>query len=79
MAAALRAHGIGILLDVVPNHMSVAGAENRWWVDVLENGPASRFAGYFDIDWESFDADLRGKVLLPVLGDHYARSSRAAS
>jgi (1->4)-alpha-D-glucan 1-alpha-D-glucosylmutase len=71
MAATLRAHGIGILLDVVPNHMSIAGSENRWWLDVLENGPASRYAGYFDIEWEPIDPDLRGKVLLPVLGDHY--------
>ncbi|HTN28794.1 MAG TPA: malto-oligosyltrehalose synthase, partial [Burkholderiales bacterium] len=70
MAAALRAHGIGILLDVVPNHMCI-GADNAWWLDVLEKGPASAYASYFDIDWEPIDPDLRGKVLLPVLGDHY--------
>ncbi|WP_051953192.1 malto-oligosyltrehalose synthase [Xenophilus azovorans] len=70
---ALRAHGLGQLLDLVPNHMGVLGADNPWWTDVLENGPASAYAGYFDIDWEPMDADLRGKVLLPVLGDAYGR------
>jgi (1->4)-alpha-D-glucan 1-alpha-D-glucosylmutase len=60
MAAALRAHGIGILLDVVPNHMCI-GADNAWWLDVLENGPASAYASYFDIDWEPIDPDLRGQ------------------
>jgi len=71
MAAALRTHGIGIVLDIVPNHMSVTGPDNAWWLDVLENGPASPFAGYFDIDWAPINPDLRGKVLLAVLGDHY--------
>jgi len=70
-AAALRARGIGILLDMVPNHMGVLGADNAWWMDVLENGPASPYAGYFDIDWFPVNADLAGKVLLAVLGDHY--------
>ena len=71
MAAALRTHGIGIVLDIVPNHMSVTGPDNAWWLDVLENGPASPFADYFDIDWAPINPDLRGKVLLAVLGDHY--------
>ena len=69
--AALRAHGMGQLLDMVPNHMGVMGADNGWWLDVLENGPASAYASYFDIDWEPLNAELRGKVLLPLLGDHY--------
>ncbi len=70
-AAALRAHGLGLLLDLVPNHMGVFGADNAWWSDVLENGPASLYAQHFDIDWHPLDRALDGKVLLPVLGDHY--------
>ena len=69
--AALRAHGMGQLLDMVPNHMGVMGADNGWWLDVLENGQASAYASYFDIDWEPLNTELRGKVLLPLLGDHY--------
>ena len=51
--------------------MGVFQADNRWWLDVLENGPASRYAGYFDIEWEPLSEELRGKVLLPILGDQY--------
>lgn len=68
---ALRSHGMGQILDMVPNHMAVMGSDNAWWLDVLENGPASAFSAYFDIDWESPQAALHGKVLVPVLGDHY--------
>jgi len=71
LVAALRAHGMGMLIDVVPNHMGVLGADNGWWLDVLENGAASMFADFFDIDWASSDAALTGKVLLPILGDQY--------
>ena len=67
----LRAHGLGQILDMVPNHMGVMGADNAWWLDVLENGPASECAAYFDIDWESPQSALRRKVLVPVLGDPY--------
>jgi len=70
-AAALKAHGMGQILDMVPNHMGVMGADNAWWMDVLENGPASVYAEYFDIDWLPLDPALAGKVLLPVLGEHY--------
>ncbi|MGQ0751562.1 MAG: malto-oligosyltrehalose synthase [Betaproteobacteria bacterium] len=70
-AQALRHHGMGQIVDMVPNHMGIMGADNAWWLDVLENGPASEYAVYFDIDWESTQAALRGKVLVPVLGDHY--------
>jgi len=70
-SAALREHGMGQLLDMVPNHMGVLGADNAWWMDVLENGPASAYAQYFDIDWHPVNADLEGKVLVPALGDHY--------
>ena len=62
---------MGLIVDMVPNHMGIMGADNSWWLDVLENGPASRFAGYFDIDWYPIAEDLPGRVLLPVLGDHY--------
>lgn len=67
----LHEHGMGHLLDWVPNHMGV-GTDNRWWLDVLENGPASPYAHFFDIDWYPTNRGrLSGKVLLPVLGDHY--------
>lgn len=72
LVAALSEHGLGLILDIVPNHMGI-GPENPWWWDVLRHGPASRFAGYFDIDWDPPDPRLRDKVLLPVLGDEYAR------
>jgi (1->4)-alpha-D-glucan 1-alpha-D-glucosylmutase len=67
---ALHAHGMGLILDFVPNHMGI-GADNPWWMDVLEWGRASLYAGYFDIDWEGPEPTLRDKVLLPVLADHY--------
>jgi (1->4)-alpha-D-glucan 1-alpha-D-glucosylmutase len=63
----LRAAGLGLIVDIVPNHMAV-GAENAWWLDVLKHGQASRYAAYFDIDWNAENDALRGKVLLPVLG-----------
>ncbi|MBU0750610.1 MAG: malto-oligosyltrehalose synthase [Gammaproteobacteria bacterium] len=69
--AALKANGLGQILDVVPNHMGVMGADNAWWLDVLENGPASAWGAFFDIDWEPLNPGLKGKVLLPLLGDHY--------
>jgi malto-oligosyltrehalose synthase len=67
LVAALREAGFGLIVDIVPNHMAV-GAENAWWFDVLKHGQASRYASYFDIDWNAEDPALRGKVLLPVLG-----------
>ena len=69
----LAGQGLGQVIDVVPNHVGVLGAENEWWLDVLANGPASACADHFDIDWEPASAELRGKVLLPVLGDQYGR------
>jgi len=69
--AALKSRGMGQIMDMVPNHMGIMGNDNGWWLDVLENGPASRFAAYFDIDWHPLAEDLRGRVLLPVLGDSY--------
>lgn len=67
----LRERGMGIIMDVVPNHMCVAGSMNEWWNDVLENGPSSPYATFFDIDWWPPKSDLAGKVLLPVLGQQY--------
>jgi (1->4)-alpha-D-glucan 1-alpha-D-glucosylmutase len=67
----LRAHGMGHILDWVPNHVGIMGADNAWWMDVLENGPASIYAQFFDIAWENIDPALCGKVLVPVLGDRY--------
>ncbi len=69
--ATLKAHGMGQILDLVPNHMGVLGADNVYWLDVLENGPASVHAGVFDIDWEPIKDEIQGKVLVPVLGDQY--------
>ena len=64
-------HGMGIVLDVVPNHMGIGKTLNRWWRDVLENGPSSRYATAFDIDWHPIKRELENKVLLPILGDQY--------
>jgi (1->4)-alpha-D-glucan 1-alpha-D-glucosylmutase len=70
---ALAAHGMGLIADFVSNHMGVAQADNPWWLDVLEYGQDSPYAEYFDIDFQSAKPELRGKVLLPFLGDHYGR------
>jgi (1->4)-alpha-D-glucan 1-alpha-D-glucosylmutase len=72
-AAALRAAGLGQVLDIVPNHMAISTAANWWWADVLENGPSSHFASYFDVEWEPPEARLRNTVLIPILRDHYGR------
>lgn len=69
----LRQHGMGLLLDIVPNHMA-ASSENPWWMDVLENGPSSTYANFFDIDWRPPDRLLENKVLLPILASSYART-----
>ena len=72
LVGSLGAEGLGQVLDIVPNHMST-DPSNAWWWDVLENGPSSRFASYFDIDWQGPDERAAFKVLVPVLGDHYGR------
>jgi (1->4)-alpha-D-glucan 1-alpha-D-glucosylmutase len=71
MCAAFRDAGLGQVLDFVPNHMGVGGADNAWWLDVLEWGPESEYAGWFDIDWEPDRRYLEGKLLVPFLGDQY--------
>jgi (1->4)-alpha-D-glucan 1-alpha-D-glucosylmutase len=67
----LHRHGMGQILDIVPNHMGVMGSDNAWWLDVLENGEASDYAEFFDIDWNPIKDELQGKVLIPILGDQY--------
>ncbi|HSF70020.1 MAG TPA: malto-oligosyltrehalose synthase [Nitrospira sp.] len=67
----VQAHGLGLVLDVVPNHMGIAKTMNRWWRDVLEHGPGSKYATAFDIDWHPIKRELDNKVLLPILGDQY--------
>jgi (1->4)-alpha-D-glucan 1-alpha-D-glucosylmutase len=69
--ARLRALGLGLLLDIVPNHMGVLEADNPWWLDVLAHGPASAHAAAFDIEWTPPQHELHGKLLLPVLGERY--------
>ena len=72
---ALKRHGLGQIIDVVPNHMAVVGNDNQWWNDVLENGPSSPFAHYFDIAWSlSSRPELQGRVLIPILGEPYGRT-----
>ncbi|HET9661648.1 MAG TPA: malto-oligosyltrehalose synthase [Thermomicrobiales bacterium] len=73
LVAALDAHGMSLVLDFVPNHMGIGGGANPWWQDVLENGRASEFASYFDIDWLPLKRELRDQVLVPILGDQFGR------
>ncbi len=70
LAARLREMGMGLLLDIVPNHMGI-GNDSLWWQDVLENGRASEYASYFDIDWSPLNPDMKDKLLLPILGSQY--------
>jgi (1->4)-alpha-D-glucan 1-alpha-D-glucosylmutase len=70
LAAVVDRHDLAILLDIVPNHMSISGRRNRWWLDVLENGPSSAYAHFFDVDWSTAD----DRVLLPILGERYGRA-----
>ena len=71
--ADLHAHGMGQIVDFVPNHMGIGEPLNQWWMDVLENGPSSLYAPYFDIQWKPLKTGLQDKVLLPILGDQYGR------
>jgi malto-oligosyltrehalose synthase len=74
LVASLRRCDLGLIVDIVPNHMAVIGGDNAWWSDVLQHGQASRHAKYFDIDWSPADEALRGKVLLPILGRPYGEA-----
>ncbi|HST54029.1 MAG TPA: malto-oligosyltrehalose synthase [Pyrinomonadaceae bacterium] len=73
LARALRERDMGVVVDVVPNHMCIAASENLWWQDVLENGPSSQFARHFDVDWNPPNPSLRDRVLLPILGEQFGR------
>jgi (1->4)-alpha-D-glucan 1-alpha-D-glucosylmutase len=66
----LSSHGLKQMVDIVPNHMSIGDRRNRWWWDVLENGPASRYADSFDVDWDPPEGRNRNVVLMPILADH---------
>ena len=69
--SALKTRGMGLILDIVPNHMGVGYGTNPWWQDVLQNGRASAYADFFDIDWDPLKPELRNKVLTPILGKPY--------
>ncbi len=77
LAAALRGRGMGVLLDIVPNHMA-ASAENPWWRDLLQHGPASPFAATFDVDWNPPLRVVENKIVLPILGRPYGKTLEAA-
>jgi (1->4)-alpha-D-glucan 1-alpha-D-glucosylmutase len=70
-ADALRDRGMGLILDFVPNHMSNHPQTNDWWWDVLENGPSSPYARFFDIDWQPIKPELKDRLLLPILSNQY--------
>ncbi|MCP5470130.1 MAG: malto-oligosyltrehalose synthase [Chlamydiales bacterium] len=72
--AELKKLGMQLVVDVVPNHMGFAKGQNKWWQDVLKHGPKSRYAHFFDIDWEPEKKELHGKVLLPILGKPYGEA-----
>jgi (1->4)-alpha-D-glucan 1-alpha-D-glucosylmutase len=76
LVARLRSHDLGLILDMVPNHMAV-GKENPWWQDVLRHGEDSQYARFFDIDWNPGNPLLQGKVLLPILGGQYGEILQA--
>jgi glycogen operon protein len=70
----LKASQLGLVLDWVPNHMGIASGQNRWWDDVLENGPSSAYAEHFDVDWDARGYGLNDRVLLPVLGSQFGEA-----
>ncbi len=70
--AVVEQHGMALILDIVPNHMGI-GSDNKWWMDVLENGQASKYAHFFDINWQPQHAKLIGRLHLPILGDQYGK------
>ncbi|QIF04870.1 malto-oligosyltrehalose synthase [Roseimicrobium sp. ORNL1] len=73
LVAELHRNGMGLIVDFVPNHMGISDPNNEWWMNVLENGPASPYADYFDVEWHPLKPALENKVLLPILGDQYGR------
>ena len=79
LVSALHARGISVVVDIVPNHMATSGRASPWWWDILKRGRSSRYAGYFDIDWEPAIWTVKGKVLLGVLNDRYGRELEAGN
>ena len=73
ISSLLRERNMGLVLDFVPNHMGIEGPNNHRWMDVLENGRASRFAGFFDIEWNPRQTTLQDRILVPTLHDFYGR------
>ena len=73
LAEETKSRGMGLIIDVVPNHMSIDDSHNGWWQDVLENGQCSPYASYFDIDWMPPKVALHGKILLAFLGDQFGK------
>ena len=74
LVAALREHDMGLILDIVSNHMAVGGADNPWWLDLLEWGRLSPYSEFFDIQWHSPDPLLKGQLLMPFLGSDYGEA-----
>jgi (1->4)-alpha-D-glucan 1-alpha-D-glucosylmutase len=75
--ATLRDAGLGLIVDIVPNHMAVGSSDNAWWTDLLRHGRSSQYADFFDVDWDTTDPELRGKVLAPFLGRSYGEALEA--
>lgn len=75
----LQQHSMGLIVDTVPNHMGVGHGDNPWWQDVLQNGRTSAYADFFDIDWAPLKDELRNKVLIPILGNHYGEDLEAGN
>jgi (1->4)-alpha-D-glucan 1-alpha-D-glucosylmutase len=71
LVSALREHSMGLILDIVSNHMAVGGSDNPWWLDLLEWGRLSPYSEFYDIQWHSADPLMEGKLLLPFLGSDY--------
>lgn len=79
LVAALREHQMGLILDIVSNHMAVGGADNPWWLDLLEWGRLSPYSEFFDIQWHSPDPLLKGQLLMPFLGSDYGEALQTGS
>ncbi|WP_448126026.1 malto-oligosyltrehalose synthase [Pseudomonas veronii] len=79
LVAALRQHDMGLILDIVSNHMAVGGADNPWWLDLLEWGRLSPYCEFFDIQWHSPDPLLKGQLLMPFLGCDYGEALQAGT
>ncbi|MEO5840370.1 MAG: malto-oligosyltrehalose synthase [Acidimicrobiales bacterium] len=74
MSKTLTDHGLRQVLDIVPNHMAIGSERNRWWWDVLENGPSSLYADAFDVDWDPSEESLHNRVLVPILAESYGET-----